>query len=117
MKSYLKPPPEERNGFKDPNHRERVRALPCLACKAENIEQRYRTEGHHKIGKGMGLKASDRLMFPLCDLHHNANFIRDIDKDKIETWSIHKSILSKWEERWGDQDELIELTNKLLETL
>lgn len=110
----LKPPVELRNGYKDPKHRERVIKLPCVACRESGIEQRYKTEGHHKIGKGIGLKASDRLMMPLCDLHHNANFIRDEDRHLINTWSVHKSILSDWEEKWGTQDSLIEITNKML---
>ena len=114
MKNYLKPDPKLRNGYKDPSHREKVIALHCLVCRKAGIEQRYKTEGHHMIGKGIGLKASDRLMMPLCDLHHNGNFIRDEDRDKIETWSIHKSILSDWEARWGTQESLVDDTIELI---
>jgi hypothetical protein len=113
--NLLKPDPKFRNGYKDPKRMEAIHDLPCLACKLKGIEQRYPTEAHHKIGMGLGLKASDLLSMPLCDLHHSARFIRREDSHLINTWAIHKSILSDWESEWGNQDELIEITNKLLE--
>lgn len=112
--NLLKQNKELRNGYKDPKRMEAIHDLPCLACKLKGIEQRYPTEAHHKIGMGLGLKASDLLSMPLCDLHHSARFIREEDAHLINTWAIHKSILKNWEKQWGTQDELIEITNKML---
>jgi hypothetical protein len=61
----------------DPEHRERVRALPCIACIKAGIVQASPTEGHHirrmPDGSFYGAheKAGDHEMIPLCrDLHH-----------------------------------------------
>lgn len=113
--NLLKPAPELRNGFKDPKRMAAIHEIECSACRRKGITQKYPTEAHHKIGMGMGKKASDLFTASLCDLHHNANFIRDEDAKKINGWAIHKTPLKKWEAQWGTQDDLIELTNKLLE--
>ena len=111
-KNWLKPPIELRRKYKDAEHRRKVRELPCLACEAEDLHQVYPSLGHHKMGEGGGGKVSDLLMMTLCSLHHNGEFVRDEDKDKVSTWSIHKSNLKNWEKRWGTQDNLIKKTNK-----
>tara|TARA_R110000772_G_scaffold268373_1_gene395180 strand:- start:1144 stop:1497 length:354 start_codon:yes stop_codon:yes gene_type:complete len=112
MISRLKPPIELRNGHKDEKHRKKIIALPCIACKNAGLKQFYPTRGHHKMGHGGGKKSSDLLMIPLCVLHHDNEFIiRESDRHKLETWSIHYMGPKKWGEVWGTQDELIEQTN------
>ena len=115
MRSFFKPPVSLRNGFKDPKRMDAIHQIGCSACKRAGVSQEYPTEAHHKIGMGLGLKASDRLTASLCDLHHNARFIKFDDRDKINSWAIHKTILEDWESKWGTQDQLIELTNEMLE--
>jgi len=105
MKSFLKPPLELRNGYKDKKHLASVATLGCLVCKLKNLKQTTRTVVHHKIGMGIGKKASDRLVMSLCDFHHN----------NTSPESIHNIPLWVWEERYYTQDDLIEITNKLLE--
>jgi hypothetical protein len=110
----LKPPLELRNGFKNPKRLAAIHELPCVACWLKGLKQKYPTEAHHKIGCGLGKKASDNLTMALCDLHHLGRFIRDEDAHLINGWSIHKTPLHRWEEEWKDQDFLIELTNRIL---
>lgn len=114
VKSFLKPSPEMRNGYKDSKRLAAIHEIACAACERKGITQQYPTEVHHKIGLGLGLKASDRLTTSLCDLHHSARFIRDEDKDKINGWAIHKTILEDWQAQWGTQDDLIALTDEML---
>jgi hypothetical protein len=106
MKSYLKPPKEERNGFKDKERLAKIHDLPCVVCFTKGIEQKTKTIAHHKIGNGLGLKASDRLTIALCEYHHNKSIN-----------AIHNIPLWLWEEKFGTQEELIELTSKLLQNL
>lgn len=100
----MKPPIELRNGFKDPERMKAIHDLPCLVCKEFNLQQKSRTIAHHKIGNGLGKKASDRLSMAICDDHHN----------NYNPESIHVMPLKKWEKKYLSQDELISLTNQLL---
>jgi hypothetical protein len=63
-----------------------VGSLPCVVCGCEPAG-----EAHHVIdsgiGGGMGTKASDIFVFPLCRIHH--------------TW-LHDDV-DKFEEKFGDQ--------------
>lgn len=51
--------------FRSEQHRRNVAALPCANC-----GRWYRSQAAHmngvEFGKGLGLKVSDALMFPLC---------------------------------------------------
>lgn len=47
---------------RDADYRRLVAALPCIACGAVGRSQ----AAHPNTGKGMGMKADDRLCFPLC---------------------------------------------------
>lgn len=104
MTSRLKPPLELRNGFKDPERLAAIHELPCVVCFTNRTEQTSRTIAHHKIGLGLGKKASDLLTMALCDDHHN----------NYNPESIHVMPLAKWEAKYFTQDELILLTNKML---
>ena len=106
--NYLKPDKKYRNGYKDLKHLERIRNLPCLVC--QEGHQTERTEAHHLIGYGLGLKPSDLYTIPLCNKHHNGNF----RQDRVGN-AIHATVLSEWEEKFGTQQELLKKTNKMLE--
>lgn len=101
--NLLKPDPKFRNGYKDPKRISAIHNLPCVACTAKNLQQQTRTVVHHKIGMGLGKKASDLFTMALCEDHHN------------KSWQgIHNMPLHIWEDLFFTQDEGIEMTNKLL---
>jgi len=108
MKSFLKPPLEQRNGYKDPKRLAAIHKLECLACKKIRVIQIHATEAHHLIGYGIGKKASDIFSIPLCSLHHARG---------NRGQAVHETPLKEWESVYGSQEELLELTNKMLENL
>jgi hypothetical protein len=105
MKTLPKPDPEYRNGYKDKKRLTALHNLPCVNCQSKGVRQRTKTIAHHRIGLGLGLKASDLLTCSICeDCHTGKN-------------GIHNTPLWKWEEENNSQDRLIELTNETLERL
>jgi len=107
MKSFLKPSPELRNGYKDPKHIQRVLATPCALCFFIGEKQTTRTELHHLHGKGMGKKVSDLLSMGLCSEHHRTG-----------EFAFHHIGRIAFEDKFGiDQEGLIQLTNKMIENL
>lgn len=103
MKSFLKPSLELRNGYKDPKRVSDIHSLPCVLCFAKGRKQTTRTICHHKIGLGIGKKASDKLTMALCENCHT----------KGEK-AIHNMPLWQFEEENFTQDELIALTDEML---
>jgi hypothetical protein len=101
MKSFLKPPIEERNGYKDPARLAKIAAMKCIACNKANLKQLFITEVHHLIGYGIGKKASDIFTIPLCSFHHRLG-------NKGE--AIHSGIKS-FENNFGTQEDLLKETN------
>lgn len=104
MNSYLKPPFELRNGYKDKKRLANLHNLPCANCYLKNRKQITPTIAHYKIGLGLGLKASDNLTMSLCTDCHTGN------------GGIHNVPLKKWEADNNTQDYLIEITNLLLKS-
>ena len=103
----MKPPPELRRGFKDPKRMAAIHDLPCSLCYLKGWKQKTRTTAHHKHGEGMGLKVSDRLSMSLCNAHHQSG------QD-----AFHHIGRVAFEEKFETtQDQLIEITNKLLSEL
>lgn len=103
MKSFLKQPPELRNGFKDPKRLAAIHDLPCALCHLKGWKQTSRTTAHHKIGLGLGKKASDRLSMALCESCHQKG-----------THAIHHIGRVAFERDFATQDELIALTDEML---
>ena len=103
MISLQKKPEKYRNGYKDKSHRDKIRALPCIACKSQQTP----TEAHHLIGYGAGLKPTDFFMIPLCNLHHTGSFYSNYPKKGN---AIHATILSDWEKVYGIQENLLKIT-------
>lgn len=105
MVNLLKPDPKFRNGYKDPERMKAIHNLPCSLCWFIGGKQTSKTIAHHKIGNGLGKKASDLLSMALCENHHTKG------QD-----AIHHIGRVAFEEKFGiDQEGLIEITNKLLE--
>jgi hypothetical protein len=63
MKSFLKPDPKFRNGYKDPKRMAAIHDLYCVVCFAKGLKQTTKTIAHHSIGGGFKVS--------LCELHHN----------------------------------------------
>lgn len=67
---HAKHPKRETDG----KHLDFVRSLPCCLCRHPLIGK-AKSHAHHLlrgVTRGMGMKASDRKVIPLCDLHHFA---------------------------------------------
>lgn len=96
-----------RNGFKDKQRMSDIHMIPCSLCFLKGWTQKTRTTAHHKVGMGLGKKASDLLSMSLCDDHHQKG-----------QEAIHHIGRVKWEETFDvSQDDLITLTDKLLENI
>lgn len=101
----LKPPKEFRNGYKDPKRINDLHNIKCSLCYKLGRTQTTRTTAHHKHGEGLGLKTSDLLAISLCDEHHQ-------NGDK----AFHHLGRRAWEKEFNTtQEELLEITNELLE--
>ncbi len=101
-KSLVKPPKELQRGFKDKKRLADIHNLPCVNCLAKGRRQKSVTIAHHKMGLGMGKKASDVLTAAICNDCHTGKE------------GIHSVALWKWEEQNMSQDELIRLTDEAL---
>ena len=103
--NLLKPAPEYRNGYKDPKRMADIHNLFCSLCFLKGWQQKSKTIAHHKIGLGLGKKASDLLTMSLCDNCHTKG------QD-----AIHHLGRVAWEEKFNvTEDDLITITNKMLE--
>lgn len=103
--NLLKPDPIYRNGYKDPKRMKAIHNIPCSLCILINEKQTTPTTAHHKHGYGAGRKTSDMLAISLCDSHHQNG-----------SKAFHKLNRKKWEEEFNTtQEDLLEITNKLLE--
>jgi hypothetical protein len=102
-----KAPENLRNGYKDKKRLAAIHNLPCSLSFLKGIKQTTRTIAHHKMGLGMGKKASDLLTMSLSEEFHT--------KGK---YAIHHIGRVAFEEHFGcTEDDLIEITNKMLEKL
>ncbi len=102
--NYLKPPIELRNGYKDPARLAAIHEIPCSLCFLKKKKQSSRTIAHHKIGLGLGKKASDLLTMSLCDECHTRG-----------QKAIHHIGRVAWEVEFDtSEDDLIEITNRML---
>ena len=105
MVNLLKPDKSLRNGFKDPKRLAAIHDLPCSLSYLKGWKQSTPTEAHHKHGGGMGRKSSDLLTMSLAREHHTSgkNAFHKIGRVAFE--ELHNCT----------QDDLIKITNKLLE--
>jgi hypothetical protein len=83
-----------------------IHNLPCSLCWKLGIRQTSLTQAHHKMSMGLGKKASDNLSMALCYNHHQGS-----------NDAIHHMGSKAFERKFCSQDELIEITNKMLKNL
>jgi hypothetical protein len=96
-----------RNGFKDKKRLADIHEIPCSLSFLKGWTQTSKTIAHHKMGEGMGKKASDLLTMSLSDEFHTRG-----------QYAIHHIGRIAWEKHFNcTEDDLIEITNKLLENL
>ena len=107
MINLTKKPENERNGYKGKKRLANIHDLPCALCIYLNQTQTSRTTAHHKVGMGIGKKASDKLTMSLCDNHHQKG------QD-----AIHHIGRVAFERKFNvSQDDLILITDRMLEKL
>lgn len=100
-------PRREKQGKVDREYLARVRDLPCVICETFGEPQHSPTTAHHPImGRGSQDKASDRDAIPLCDEHHQGQWLNG----KI---AIHREPAA-WREAYGPDTLYIKLTQALL---
>ena len=103
--NLLKPDPTLRNGYRDPKRMADIHKLPCSLCFFLKRKQTSKTIAHHKIGNGLGKKASDLKAMALCENCHTKG-----------QHAIHHIGKVAFEDKFGiDQEGLIKITNKMLE--
>jgi hypothetical protein len=88
----------------DPDYLARVAELPCVICKIIGTYQANRTEVHHKLVPGMGIRASDYDTMPLCVYHHRTGKFGE---------AVHNGTKS-FEAKYGIQDDHIKETQRKL---
>lgn len=89
---------------RDPAYLARVAELPCSVCEALGEQQKWRTEVHHKLVAGMGIRASDYDTMALCVLHHRTGKFGHAVHNGTKTF----------ENNYGTQDEHIARTRRIL---
>lgn len=94
----------------DEAYLKRVRALPCMLCVREGLEQTSRTEAHHIRRRpdgsfyGAGEKAGDYEAVPLCAGTHHWNGVH------CQAKLSHRA----FEAKFGDERDLVAETQRLL---
>lgn len=99
-----KKPEHLRNGYKNPQRMKNIHEIGCSLCLYLQEPQTSPTQAHHKMGMGLGKKASDNLSMALCYNHHQGS-----------NEAIHHIGSKAFESKFCTQDELIELTNEMLD--
>lgn len=104
---FQKRPEELRNGYKDKQRMSDIHMIPCSLCFLKGWTQKTRTTAHHKVGMGLGKKASDLLSMSLCESHHQTG------QD-----AFHHIGRPAFEKKFNvTQEDLILLTDKMLSKL
>lgn len=90
---------------------ERFTAMSRIGCIVCRVFHNTRSDAHihHLSGlkyRGMGMKARDDHTIPLCPTHHQYG------TKAIPSVHLQPKIFA---ERYGTQEELLEMTNKMLE--
>jgi hypothetical protein len=81
-----------------------VAGLPCCVCEKLGVEQQFRTEVHHKLVRGKGIRAGDYDTMPLCIYHHRIGKFGEAVHNGTKTF----------EDNYGSQDEHIRETQRRL---
>lgn len=86
------------------SHKNRVAALGCIVCRNLGHGQSPAEIHHVRFQQGMGQRASDFEVLPLCYLHHRGG---------IHGVSFHAGQRT-WEVEYGTEAQLLEQVSKLL---
>lgn len=81
-----------------------VQALGCMACRKLGHLDTPAVIHHVRMGQGMGQRASNREVIPLCPWHHNMGGHGE---------AIHAG-QKTWEKRFGTEEELLKQVTELL---
>lgn len=85
-------------------HLGRVAALGCIVCRNEGFGETPACCHHIRAGQGMGQRASDFEVIPLCGIHHQQGG---------HGVAIHAG-QKAWEARYGTERELLTQVRQLL---
>ena len=96
-----------------------VRALPCLACEKEGVEQPLPTEEHHLNldGHAGQERLGDDYSVPLCKWHHRGDPPEKMTASKA-TFEYGPSLARSsklFRAAYGYDDELLAATNERIE--
>lgn len=75
--------------WRSEKHRRLVATIPCLKCGNPAVQV-----CHANATKGMSIKASDVLTFPLC-VHHHAEHDRSGQLEKQERWRTEWELVDR----------------------
>ena len=89
-------------------HKERFAAIARNGCMAEIDSYGTRcgmeAQVHHVLkNKGMGRKNDHEMTFGLCAYHHTGDM------------GIHQIGRKTWQAKFGDEEDLLELANEIIE--
>lgn len=94
-----------------------VRAMPCLACEKEHVQQPLPTEAHHLVDKGTrALSGGHMATIPLCSWHHRGEPLEYMQKREMHviygpSLELHKR---EFKACYGTERELLAETDERL---
>lgn len=80
-------------------HMKQVKQLPCAACIYLGRQVVGPSHAHHINSCGMGMKASDFEVIPLCDDHHDKGIPGVSVHAGLKVWAFDEHELLEWV--WG----------------
>lgn len=112
-REVVKVPPRHREGMSEA-HRKMVKTLPCLACGKWGPSDPHHLQRGIPVGeRGVGRKASDQYLIPLCRSCHDAAEAGGDD----EAWLVARGYdgrdvaKSLWTER-GDPEAMLRIITR-----
>lgn len=85
-------------------HLSKVAEIGCIVCLNENHGQSPAEIHHVRTGKGMGQRATNYEVIPLCPLHHRSG-----------GYGVAFHAGSKvWQERYGSEESLLNQVKEML---
>lgn len=94
-----------------------IRAMPCLACEKERVQQPLRTEAHHLVDKGTRAHSGGHMAtIPLCIWHHRGEPVEYMTKKEMHqiygpSLALHKR---EFKACYGTERELLAETDERL---
>lgn len=86
-------------------HLSKVAEIGCIVCLNENYGQSPAEIHHMRTGKGMGQRATNYEVIPLCPLHH-----------RLGGYGVAFHSGSRvWQERYGSEESLLNQVKEILQ--